>query len=44
MVKNGTAFRSNQLTLEAELMKNDQRVIELNANRKGLIDVLALFH
>ncbi|HUP12143.1 MAG TPA: TolC family protein, partial [Niastella sp.] len=43
MVKNGTAFRSNQLTLEAELMKNDQRVIELNANRKGLVDVLALF-
>jgi outer membrane protein TolC len=43
MVKNGTAFRSSQLTLEAELMKNDQRVIELNANRKGLIDVLSLF-
>lgn len=43
MVKNGTAFRSNQLTLEAELMKNDQRIIELNANRKGLVDVLALF-
>jgi outer membrane protein TolC len=43
MVKNGTAFRSNQLTLEAEQMKNDQRVIELNANRKGLVDVLALF-
>jgi outer membrane protein TolC len=43
MVKNGTAFRSNQLTLEAELMKNDQRVIELNANRKGLVDVLSLF-
>jgi outer membrane protein TolC len=43
MVKNGTAFRSNQLTLEAEMMKNDQRIIELNANRKGLVDVLALF-
>jgi outer membrane protein TolC len=42
-VKNGTAFRSSQLTLEAELMKNDQRVIELNANRKGLVDVLSLF-
>ncbi len=36
MVKNGTAFRSSQLTLEAELMKNDQRVIELNANSKGI--------
>lgn len=42
-VKNGTAFRSSQLTLEAELMQNDQRVIELNANRKGLVDVLSLF-
>lgn len=42
-VKNGTAFRSAQLTLEAELMKNDQRLIELNANRKGLADVLSLF-
>lgn len=42
-VKNGTAFRSSQLTLEAELMKNDQRAIELKANRKGLVDVLSLF-
>jgi outer membrane protein TolC len=42
-VKNGTAFRSSQLTLEAEQMKNDQRVIELKANRKGLVDVLSLF-
>jgi outer membrane protein TolC len=42
-VQNGTAFRSNQLMLEAELLKNDQRNIELKANRKGLIDVLSLF-
>lgn len=42
-VKNGTAFRSSQLTLEAELMKNDQQIIELKANRKGLVDVLSLF-
>lgn len=42
-VQNGTAFRSNQLVLEAELLKNDQRIIELRANRKGLIDVLSLF-
>jgi outer membrane protein TolC len=42
-VKNGTAFRSSQLTLEAELMKNDQRAIELKSNRKGLVDVLSLF-
>jgi outer membrane protein TolC len=42
-VQNGTAFRSNQLMLEAELLKNDQRTIELKANRKGLLDVLSLF-
>jgi outer membrane protein TolC len=42
-VQNGTAFRSNQLTLEAELLRNDQRTIELQSNRKGLLDVLSLF-
>jgi Outer membrane protein len=42
-VNNGTAFRSSQLTLEAEQLKNDQRAIELQAQRKGLVDVLALF-
>lgn len=42
-VQNGTAFRSNQLTLEAELLKSEQRNIELKANRKGFLDVLSLF-
>ena len=42
-VRNGTALRSNQQVLEAELLKNDQRKIELTANRSGLLDVLALF-
>ncbi|MFT3824553.1 MAG: TolC family protein [Chitinophagaceae bacterium] len=42
-VNNGTAFRSNQLTLEAELLKNDQRTIELKAGRKAYVEVLALF-
>jgi outer membrane protein TolC len=42
-VQNGTALRSNQLVLEAELLKNDQRLVEINASRKGLIDVLSLF-
>lgn len=42
-VQNGTSLRSNQLLLEAELLKNDQRSIELLANRKSLADVLALF-
>ena len=42
-VRNGTALRSNQQVLEAELLKNEQRKIELVANRKGLLDVLSLF-
>lgn len=42
-VRNGTALRSNQQVLEAELLKNEQRKIELTANRKGLLDVLSLF-
>jgi len=40
---NGTAFRSNQLVLEAELLKAEQRTIELKATRKGWLDVLSLF-
>ncbi|AXY78844.1 TolC family protein [Paraflavitalea soli] len=42
-VDNGTAFRSNQLVLEAELLKAEQRTIELKATRKGWLDVLSLF-
>jgi outer membrane protein TolC len=42
-VENGTALRSNQLVLEAELLKNDQRLVEINAGRQGLIEVLSLF-
>ncbi|WP_127133170.1 TolC family protein [Pseudoflavitalea rhizosphaerae] len=42
-VRNGAALRSNQQVLEAELLKNEQRKIELAANRKGLLDVLSLF-
>lgn len=42
-VNNGVAFRSNLNTLKAELLKTDQRVIELSASRKGLIDVLSVF-
>ena len=42
-VNNGVAFKSNLNTLKAELLKTEQRVIELNASRKGLIDVLGLF-
>src|SRR4030095_9791534 len=42
-VNNGTAFRSNLNVLQAELLKTDQRTIELKASRKGYIDVLSLF-
>ncbi|MGC4102756.1 TolC family protein [Ferruginibacter sp.] len=40
---NGTAFRSSVNVLKAELLKNDQRAIEIKASRKGLTDVLGLF-
>ena len=42
-VNNGVAFRSNLNVLQAELLKTDQRAIELKASRKGYIDVLSLF-
>jgi len=42
-VNNGTAFRSNLNVLQAELLKTDQRVIELKASRKGYVDVISLF-
>src|SRR5688572_313265 len=42
-VDNGVAFRSNLNVLKAELLKADQRSIELNAMRKGLIETLELF-
>lgn len=42
-VKNGVAFRSNLNILKAELLKNEQKIIELNASRKGMIETLELF-
>lgn len=42
-VDNGVAFRSNLNLLKAELLKNDQRAIELKASRKGMINTLSLF-
>ncbi|MFZ1530138.1 MAG: TolC family protein [Ferruginibacter sp.] len=41
-VNNGVAFRSNLNMLKAELLKNEQRVIELKANRKSLLEVLGI--
>ena len=42
-VANGVAFRSNLNMLKAELLKADQRMIEIKSSRKGLLDALALF-
>ena len=41
-VQNGVAFRSSLNVLKAELLKAEQRVIEIKASRKGLTDVLGL--
>ena len=42
-IDNGTAFRSNKLTLEAELLQHDQNTIELLSGRKAYVEMLALF-
>jgi outer membrane protein TolC len=42
-IANGAALQSNADILKAELLKADQQTIELNANRKALIDMLGLF-
>lgn len=42
-VNNGVAFKSNLNLIKAELLKVEQRVIELAATKKGLMDVLTLF-
>ena len=42
-VNNGIAFRSNLNLLKAELLKAEQREIELRSSRKGFIETLGLF-
>jgi outer membrane protein TolC len=42
-VQNGVAFKSNLNMLKAELLKADQRSIEVSASKNGLIDMLSLF-
>lgn len=42
-VQNGVAFKSNLNILKAELIKNDQRIIELKANKRTLLETLGLF-
>jgi len=42
-ISNGVALKSAADNLKAELLKADQRTIELKATRKGYADMLALF-
>jgi len=42
-VQNGVAFKSNLNMLKAELLKTEQRAIEVEASRKGLVDALSIF-
>jgi outer membrane protein TolC len=42
-IANGTALKSTADNLKAELLKANQRTIELKSNRKGYADMLSLF-
>ena len=42
-IANGTALKSSANALRAELLKANQRIIELKAARKGYLDMLSLF-
>lgn len=42
LIANGTAFKSNANTLRAELLKADQRTIDLNAGRNAYLEMLGL--
>ncbi len=42
-IANGIALKSNADLLQAELLKANQRTIELKANRKGYANMLSLF-
>jgi outer membrane protein TolC len=42
-IRNGTAFRTNADILQAELLKTDQRVVELKAARKSYLEMLGMF-
>ncbi|MFM1744960.1 MAG: hypothetical protein RLZZ630_897 [Bacteroidota bacterium] len=42
-VKNGVAFRSQLSVLQAEALKNKQRMTELRAGRSSLLEVLSLY-
>lgn len=42
-VQNGVAFRSNLNLLKAEMLKTEQRAIEISSSRQGFLDALAVF-
>ncbi len=42
-IRNGTAFKTNADILQAEILKTDQRAIEMKAARKGYLDMLGYF-
>lgn len=42
-VRNGTAFRTNVDILQAEVLKTQQRAVELNAARKSYLEMLGMF-
>ncbi len=42
-VDNGTAFRSALASLQAERIRNRQRLLEWESTRRGLLDVLGLY-
>lgn len=42
-VSNGTAVKAAQASLEAELIRNQQRAIEISFSKQGLLDVLAVW-
>ena len=42
-IKNGTAFKSTGDVIKADILKNKQRTIELQASRKAYMDMLGLF-
>lgn len=42
-VSNGTAVKAAQACIEAELIRNQQRAIEISFSKQGLLDVLAVW-
>ncbi|MBS1508671.1 MAG: TolC family protein [Bacteroidetes bacterium] len=42
-IQNGTAFRSNEDILQAEILKTDQRIIETKSVRKAYVEMLGIF-